>query len=261
MMKRESKLREPASRYRVPWWEERLDRLVLALGRSPWGESGLGRPRGIMHVFQFVERVLVRLHPSQPLRPGGIVLYEVLRYPGRSLPLPGRAAVRKGELVIGLHFDNQVLASLDAAEPSVSALTWRLNRIGAEDLRVLAQKVNDGAFPPGIRAVWGETLIYRALRRLGFTIRPSSPSLRTSFARLFLLSMLATYGRPGQLDSERGLAQLRLGDAWMSVDELRRRFRADTSNAENAQEVGDFGLDGLTDSSPSRARTQATVSE
>jgi hypothetical protein len=214
-----------------------------------------------MHVFRFVERVLVRLHPSQPLRPGGIVLYEVLRYPGRSLPLPGQAAVRKGELVIGLHFDNQVLASLDAAEPSVSALTWRLNRIGAEDLRVLAQKVNDGAFPPGIRAVWGETLIYRALRRLGFTIRPSPPSLRTSFARLFFLSMFATYGRPGQLASERALAQLHLGDAWMSLDELRRRFPAHPSNTDNVQETVDFSLDDLTSASPSHASRQYNVAE
>lgn len=86
-----------------PAWERALDRTVLALARSPWGSSGHGRPRGIMHIFRQVERLIERGHPTHALRPGGLVRYEVTPLTaGRPLTLPGRPPVRRGEPAIAL---------------------------------------------------------------------------------------------------------------------------------------------------------------
>jgi len=201
-----------------------MDRLALGLGRSPWGESGFGRARGLMHAFRLAERILEHQHPPQSLRDGGIVRYEVLKLPGRALPLRGQPPVLRGDAVVGVHFDNRVLASLDAAEPNLHVLTWRLTRLGAEDLSVLAELARAGALPAETRAIWGETLLYRALRRLGFETRPTPRTFRTPFARLFFLGILKIYGRPGKLVDSRLLAHLQLGEAWMSLDELQRRY-------------------------------------
>jgi YkoP domain len=234
-MEPESRPAGRAKSYRVPRWEHWLDRTVLALGRPPWGESGSGRPRGIMHIFRFVEYVLECLHPSKPLRPGGIARYEVIRFGGAPLPLRGQPAIRKGEMVIGLHFDNRVVASMEAAESSIQILTWRMLRVGTEDFALLADLVRQGVFAPGIRAVWGETVLNRVLRRLGFHVRPAARNLRTPFARLFFLCVLAIYGRPGYFADDRTLDRLQLGEIWLSVDELLERYPAGASTVENVE--------------------------
>jgi hypothetical protein len=73
--------------------------------------------------------------------------------------------------------------------------------------------------------VWAESVLYRAFTRYGFTIRPAPHSLRTPFARLFLLTLMAMYGRTttDRLGDEYQL-HLELGEAWMGLDELKRRF-------------------------------------
>ncbi|MGH2345674.1 MAG: hypothetical protein ACRDG4_10645, partial [Chloroflexota bacterium] len=49
--------------------------------------------------------------------------------------------------------------------------------------------------------------------------------LRAPFARLFMLSMLAIYGRPRHLaQGGRALDHLRIGEAWLSIDDLLDRF-------------------------------------
>jgi hypothetical protein len=233
-MRRETRLNRvagPAPRTYAGGWEQHLDWIVLALGRSPWGSAGYGRPRGILHIFRFVERLIERRRPLRPLRAGGIVRYEIASLPARPIPLDGRAPVPRGEPVVILHFDNRVLASLAESATSIQALTWRLVRLGSGDLRLLADMARSGALPKGVRAVWAETVFYQALPRVGFTLRPAPRTIRTPFARLFMLCMLAMYGRPGQLARSRSLNHLQLGEAWMSLDELRRRFPSRRSGA------------------------------
>jgi YkoP-like protein len=215
----------------IPRWERLLDRVVLGLGRSPWGKSGLGRPRGIMHIFRLVERILKWRRPLRPVRAGGILRFEIAPLPAREIVLRGDEVVRRGELSIILHFDNPTLAALSADEPSVRLLTWRLVRIAGQDFEALAQLVQQGDIPAGVRVIWAETVFYQVLRRFGFTLRPAEPSLRAPFARLFMLSLLAIYGRPRPLArGGRSLDHLRIGEAWLSIDDLLERFPSRPSN-------------------------------
>lgn len=178
-----------------------------------------------MHIFRLVERILERMRPLRPVREGGIVRYEIVPLPARAIVLRDNEVVRRGEPCVGLHFANPTLAALSAHEPSIRFLTWRLARIGGQDLEALAQLVRQGAIPAGIRVIWAETVFYQALQRFGFTVRPAEPSLRAPFARLFMLSMLAIYGRPRPLaQGGRALDHLRIGEAWLSIDDLLDRF-------------------------------------
>lgn len=178
-----------------------------------------------MRIFRLVERILERLHPMHPLRRDGILRYELLPLPARALPLSGQKPIRHKELVIGLHFDSRAIAVLSDATSTTQALTWRLAREAVKDLQVLADLVQAEAFPRQVRAVWAESVLYRAFARYGFTTRPARRNVRTPFARLFLLMLMAMYGRmsPEHLGQDYQL-HLDLGEAWMGLDELQRRF-------------------------------------
>ena len=204
-----------------------MDHLVLALGRTPWGRSGYGRPHGLMRLFAWIEKILLWGHHVAPLQPDGIIRYEVGPYPGRPLARTDGTVLRHGETAILLHWNNRVLASLEAdSAADVQALTWQLAKRGARDLQRLADMVRDGTIPAGARTVWAETVHYHMLPRYGFTSRPAPRSFRTPWARLFMLCMLSIYSRPGQLDDLRARERLRLGEGWMSVDDLLRRYPA-----------------------------------
>jgi hypothetical protein len=178
-----------------------------------------------MHIFQLVERFLEWRRPARLAREGGITRFEIAPLPVRKIVLGDGAVVRRGELCVILHFDNPTLAALSAGEPSVRRLTWRLARIGGEDLEALAQLVRQGEIPAGIRAIWAETVFHQALPRFGFAVRPAEASLRAPFARLFMLSILAIYGRPRQLAlGGRALDHLRIGEAWQSIEQFLERF-------------------------------------
>lgn len=206
---------------RIGPWEQRLDRLVLALGRSPFGASGHGRPRGILNIFRLVERLLERGHTYHALYPGGIVRYEIAPLPARPLRLRDGTLIPRGERVVIVHFDNRAIAALDGAG-STQALAWQLVRAGRDDMRALAALARQGALPVDVRAVWAETLFYLAPARYGFATRPARRGPRTVGARLFLLALLAIYGRDGAAGVDPG--QLPLGEAWIGLDELQRCF-------------------------------------
>jgi hypothetical protein len=213
----------------VRTWDQRLAWAVLALGRSLHRWAGYGKPRGILYAFRLAERIIDLLHPSLPLRPDGIVRYEIMALPRGELPLAGQPPVRRGERVIGLHFDNGTITRLARTTPDSARLAWAIGKTGSADLRVLADLVRRGGIPPDVRAIWAETIFYPALARYGFTTRPAPDTLRTPFARLFMLSLIAMYGRPQMgVAAAHRQRPLELGDAWMSLAELLRRY-PDTS--------------------------------
>jgi len=179
-----------------------------------------------MRVFLLVERLLLRRHRLVPVRQNGALRYEVAPYPGKPFALGNGTEVQRGETAILLHWDNHALAALQTNADGVHALTWQLAKLAIVDLQYLADMFRDGAIPAGVRAIWTETVHYQMLPRYGFMIRPAARSLRTPWARLFMLCMLAIYSRPGQLDDARVLRRLQLGDAWIGVSDLLARYPA-----------------------------------
>lgn len=226
------------SRPPVSRWEQWLDRAVFRFSRLARRPSGLGQAYGLLRVFRLVELILDRQLGIRSIRPGGVLRYEVAPLYGRSFPLPGEPPVRHGERVIILHWDNRAVAAMSAATPSTYNLTWRLARTAIQDMRALARMAESGAFPPDVRAVWAETIVYTSLARLGFATRPAPRTFRTPFARLFQLSMLAIYGREGlQRIVEGRVDNLQLGEAWMGLARLRHTYAPD----KNARQAGAEG--------------------
>src|SRR4051794_20648057 len=102
--------------------EQWLERLVFAVSRLALRPSGRGRARGILRIFYLVERLDDHRRRVRPLRPGGMLGYEIGPLPGRAFPLPGQPAVRHGERVVIIHFDNRTILGHATAAPGTQAL-------------------------------------------------------------------------------------------------------------------------------------------
>jgi hypothetical protein len=203
-------------------WEQILDGLVLSLGRTPWGNSGAGRARGLLRIFPVIERRLQKGRDIRLIHGGGYVQYEISRFPGRTLTLSDGSEVEHQGLVVILHFDNRVLAGKVRELRTKRALAWWMYREAEEAFTVLADLARAGAIPQEVRAVWAETTLHPALARMGFHRRTVARSLRTPFARVYFLALQAVYGKPGLTGAQ--AIHHDLGEAWLSMDEFKDRF-------------------------------------
>lgn len=208
---------------------EHLERVLVAfvffLSRMGRGRPGYGRPTGILYVFAFAERMLERGHEIRALQACGVLRYEIARLPRGTRPLPLCPPVQPGDRIICLHWDNNVLAHIVGSEESSHRIAREVTRRTASDLTTLAGMVEAGVFPSDIRAVWPETVVYRALARLGFGIREAKPGIRRPFARLYILALMAIYGPPGLIDrSPDRLRHYQLGESWMDLRHLVQQY-------------------------------------
>jgi hypothetical protein len=204
--------------------ERLLLRFVFSLAR-PDRMPGGGRPTGILRVFALAERFLEPRYVAPSVQAGGVLSYEIGRLPPGTRPLPLDPPVNVGDPIIRLHFNNRALARIAEANAAPRHLAWEVSRRTVQDLIALAGMVKSGDFPHASRAVWAETVVYRAMTRLGFETRESKSSLRRPFARLYILALMAIYGPPGLID--RDLERLRhyqLGEAWMDLRCLVERY-------------------------------------
>jgi hypothetical protein len=204
--------------------EQWLERVVFAVGRLSLRPSGHGQARGMLRIFQLVERIEAWHRRVRPLRRGAMLGYEVAPLPGRAFPLRGQPDVRPGERVVIIHFDNRMILAHAATVASTEELTWKLSRIAIDDLTVLAAMARDGALPGDVRAAWAETIRYRSMARFGFATRPAPYSWRSAFIRVFQLGLLWIYSRDEAASLDESRRRLRLGENWVGLDELQRRY-------------------------------------
>ncbi len=214
-------------RRHVRRWEAAFARLVLRSARPARPESGR-RARGVLRVFVIAERLASLGHHKRPLQGGGVLSYEIERYSGRPLPLAGQPDIRAGEPVVVLHWQNQRgLARLTRRSESRRAAIFQAIELAKADLCSLAELARGGAFPSEVRAVWAETILYSLLAHYGFEARAAPPGLRTGLLRIYFLGLFASYGLDGLSRARRDrTGHFHLGEAWLSLDDLNRRFPA-----------------------------------
>ena len=78
--------------------------------------------------------------------------------------------------------------------------------------------------PGDVRAAWAETIRFRSMARFGFTTRPAPYSWRSAFIRVFQLGLLWIYSRDESAHLDESHRRLRLGENWIGLDELQRRY-------------------------------------
>lgn len=205
------------------------DRTAAGRGPAGWpllllrlGRAGAGQASGTLSVWLAWERLTRWWWGVRPIRPGGILCYNVARYRGPATTLADGTPIRPGDRLVELHLDNRALARLTTAG---RLSPWSALALAARDLEALAGPIARGELGP-VRALHGVTIFAQAARRLGFEVRPLPRTWVWRLVRFFLLGLLVIYHPAGWARLARLRAEVWPGEVWLSVAALSSRAPA-----------------------------------
>lgn len=185
-----------------------------------------GRAQGLLRVWPLWERLARCIWPTVPIpgAPYHVFAVHFTHHRGDGIDLADGTVVCRGDRVVELHFNNEIVAQ------QVSRRLYQLWEATRGDLEALAAWLEHIDPEVDIKALYGVTLLAAGARRLGFTTHQRPYTLQTRLDRFFLTGLLALY-------SSQGIQRLTRGstygsypqEVWMSRAELRRRYGASAS--------------------------------
>ncbi len=130
---------------------------------------GFGK-RLLVAVWMLWERLFHRLFRLRPIGDGTFFHYRITRYSGKELPLGNGDALKPGDRVMELHFDNRMLYRIGLTSKSGIHTALRMIRKMEEWLPEVAEHVERLPDRETIRGIYGITLINRGAEPFGFRL-------------------------------------------------------------------------------------------
>jgi len=112
--------------------------------------------------------------------------YRVINYSGEQRQFANGEKLHKGDKVVELHFDNQMLSSIAAKSSSPVTTGIRMLREVEHALPDLADQIAADPQTKGFKAVYGVTMIHRGADRLGFELFKLPDGLFARSTRIYL---------------------------------------------------------------------------
>ena len=165
---------------------------------------------------------------AKPLRQDRITTIKVRlrRRRGQSVRLDDGSVVKPRDLILEIHLNNDwFLRNRDMMrKPGKAGLEFLA--AFSDDLRYLAQQVNDERFAPGIKAIHGRTLLRQGQgnQRLGFTVKDIPDSRWRQLSQFYLGGLRHAYYPKQARRSLSKAKPLAKKELWMSKSKLLERY-------------------------------------
>ncbi len=183
--------------------------------------SHSGKARGFLLFWPVWERIMIFFtHPQEiPGASANIIHIAKFRYNGKPFHLSG-ALIQHGDLICELHLNNKLLAEV-YAESSPFEIIAAIR----QDLTALAQYMEADETGKRYKAIFGITLLSRAAKRIGFTVRDRPVNAYTQMEKFFLSGLLTLYSSDGVNRLTKGHMQtVRQQEIWMTKEVLLEHF-------------------------------------
>jgi peptidoglycan/xylan/chitin deacetylase (PgdA/CDA1 family) len=187
------------------------------------------RKRLLVKAWMKWEKLFQRLFQVQAVDPSNRFLSVRIRtYQGRPLRLKDGEEIRKGDQVVELHLNNEMLFSLGIHARSAMQLALQMIRAVEQLLPMIGKMLVTHPHFQKVKGVYGITIIYRGTEQFGFTVLDLPKGLFSAATRLYLRMLLAVVHPEGRKRMRIRSKLLTPKIIAMSSKELIRRYQADS---------------------------------
>lgn len=183
--------------------------------------AGSAPPGWLEPILRPIERLDRWRRRINPIRRGGLLGLERVRFRGEPVRLRDGTLVKAGDLIGELHFDNRRAREL--AAPGWQSAGIREARL---DLAVLAAWSKRQPVARRPVAYHAETLLGAFARRAGFEVRVAPNDFMHRLRAWYLRALLARWSPQGRARLDRGHRAARLSVLWLSEGSLRDLYGA-----------------------------------
>jgi hypothetical protein len=161
---------------------------------------------------------------SKPLRQDRITTINVRlrRRRGNIVKLDDGSVVSQNDRILEIHLNNHWFLSNKDMMHLPGKVGWEFLAAFSEDLKCLAEQVNNGAFDPDIKAIHGRTLLRQAQgnQLLGFTVADIPDSRWRHLSQFYLSGLRQAYYPDHARGSLANAKPLVKKEIWMSRKKL-----------------------------------------
>ncbi|MBM7646378.1 hypothetical protein JOD45_002606 [Scopulibacillus daqui] len=163
----------------------------------------------LIKIWFFWERIYHRLNRLSLGHEEDLLYFKVKIYKGRPLLLNDGECIKKGDLILELHFNNKMLLkkaskaknNIHLALSLIHAMKTTLIRIGAYIEEIERQKMT-------IKALYGISILHKGAHQFGFNVIDIQEKWSEKWQRLFLQILLVVVhpsGRKGMITKSHDL--------------------------------------------------------
>jgi peptidoglycan-N-acetylglucosamine deacetylase len=195
------------------------------------GRSTLGRP--LSPFWRLLESYFQRVYGIEPLNSDAdcLIAYSRLVYQGPEVRLQCGTVVRRGDLLLELHFRREALLTL-MDNPDPRQLGLALLRLAERDVPRLALALAREARFREVKALHALTLFHRGIARYGFEVLPVEERWRERWFTWWHRLLMARDHPAGAARVRKHQEKLVTKHVWISREALIRQY------VENASEEG-----------------------
>ncbi|WP_282938466.1 polysaccharide deacetylase family protein [Paenibacillus sp. RC67] len=196
----------------IGWSDEPTDRLS-------WYKR---LPLALWLKWENVYHAWFELEPVDP--DNQLLYYRVCTYHGKRIALPDGEEICKGDRVVELHFNNEMMFHIVMDTRSMVQLAVQLIRAVQQLMPKMTERIMKDALTENIKGIYGITMINRGPKQLGFTVTDLPRGVFFLLTKLYLRMLLLVVHPQGKKRLELKKELLTPKILAISTKELQKRY-------------------------------------